>query len=80
MIAKLIESIKTEDKSPKYYQYYPRLFKKYFNNIDETTILMLSDSAYLYYQSILFTDTLIDENDYSKLPDWVQILNAIMPI
>lgn len=64
----MIANIKTEDKSPKYYQYYPRLFKEYFKDIDETTILMLSDAAYLYYQSILFTDSLIDEKDYSNLP------------
>lgn len=68
MISKLIEDIKVEDKSPKYYQYYPRLFKEYFNNIDETTVLMLSNSAYLFYHSILYTDSLIDEKDYSKLP------------
>lgn len=87
MIANLIEQIKIADKSPKYYQYYPKLFKDYFKNIDETIVLKLSDAAYLYYHSILFSDLLIDEMDYSKLPlisyyqeETIKVLTSIFGI
>ena len=60
-----IDQIKSKDKSPKYYQYYPRLFNRYFNSVDDKIIGTLSDAGYLYYQSILYTDSLIDKGDFS---------------
>src|SRR5688500_3617150 len=63
-----IDLIKARDKSPKYYQYYPRLFHPYFYTIDAQLTDKLSKAGYLYYQSVLFTDSLIDEGDLSKIP------------
>lgn len=63
-----IDLMKARDKSPKYYQYYPRLFRPYFNTIDAQLTDKLSKAGYLYYQSVLFTDALIDEGDLSKIP------------
>ncbi len=53
------------DKSPKFYHYYPRLFKVYFRNIDDKTLKVLSDAGYLYYQSILKIDSIVDDKDMS---------------
>lgn len=62
---KLQELFIRNDKSPKFYQYYPRLFKAYFRNIDNKTLTMLSDAGYLYYQSILKVDSIVDDKDIS---------------
>lgn len=61
----LKELLIKNDKSPKFYQYYPRLFKAYFKNIDDETITALSDAGYFYYQSILKIDLIIDDKDIS---------------
>ncbi len=64
----IIENLKKNDKSPEYYQYYPRLFYNYFKEINNSIIHDLSNAGYLYYQSTLCTDILIDDHDYSKIP------------
>ncbi len=64
----LLENLKQKDKSPKYYQYYPRLFHKYYQDVDHDIVLDLSDAGYLYYQSTLCTDSVIDDKDFSKFP------------
>lgn len=64
----LLLRFKSTDKSPKYYQYYARLFFNYFNNLDIKIVEDLCNAGYLYYQSILLTDSLIDNNEYSNLP------------
>lgn len=58
----------TKVKSPKFYQYYPRLFHKYFKGINGSFITDLSNAGYLYYQATLFMDSLIDNKDFTKLP------------
>jgi squalene-hopene/tetraprenyl-beta-curcumene cyclase len=64
----LIENLKQNDKSPKYYQYYPRLFHNYYEDVDDDIVLDLSDAGYLYYQSTLCTDSVVDDKDFSKFP------------
>jgi hypothetical protein len=68
MQSELLLKFKSKDKSPKYYQNYSRLFFNYFNDIDVNTITDLCNAGYLYYQSILLTDSLIDDKEYSNLP------------
>ncbi|MBB4806050.1 geranylgeranyl pyrophosphate synthase [Chryseobacterium defluvii] len=66
------DQIKKTDKSPEYYQYYPRLFSAYYPKINTSFIEDLSKAGYIYYQSVLFTDSLIDDKDFSKIP-YIQI-------
>lgn len=54
--------------TPDFYQHYPRLFSNYFKFIDNNSIEELSKAGYFYYQSILHTDTLIDDKDFSVIP------------
>ena len=54
--------------SPDFYQYYPRLFSNYFSPVKEDTVKDLSDAGYFYYQSVLYTDSLIDDKDFSIVP------------
>ena len=55
------------DSNPSYYRNYPSLFAEPFL-VKKKTLHLLDISGYLYYQSILFADTLIDEKDLSKFP------------
>ena len=50
----LLVKFKSNDKSPKYYQNYSRLFFNYFNDIDVNTVNDLCNAGYLYYQSPLW--------------------------
>jgi hypothetical protein len=64
----LLKKLKSLDKSPEYYQYYPRLFYKYFESIDKKIVNDLSEAGYFYYLSILLTDNVVDNKIFSKLP------------
>ncbi len=55
------------DSNPSYYSNYPSLFAEPFS-VQKKELCLLDISGYLYYQSILFTDSLIDEKDLSKFP------------
>jgi hypothetical protein len=68
MIDKILKNIKEKDKSPKYYTYYPRLFYKYFNDININVVDSLSEAGYCYYQSILLMDSIIDNKKFSDFP------------
>ena len=63
----LVEQLKSSDVSHQFYQYYPRLFSAYFEGLDPDLISELSDAGYLYYQSTLMLDSLIDDNNFSFL-------------
>ena len=63
-----LESIKKTDKSPPYYQYYPRLFSAYYPDVEERVINALCDAGYIYYHSLLFMDSVVDKKDLSGLP------------
>lgn len=55
------------EKNPIYYQNYPGLFASvYFT--ESKTLELLNIAGYLYYRATLITDSLVDENDISKLP------------
>ena len=54
------------NENPEFYLYYPILFSETFN-ISKQHLSKLSIAGYLYYQSTLFTDSLIDKNDKSKI-------------
>lgn len=73
MTDKIIEELKRNDKSPKFYQEYPLLFKLYFPDLDEQTINKLSDIGYLYYHSILMLDELIDDKNIRSLPKMLML-------
>jgi hypothetical protein len=62
-----IEKLKSTDKSPKYYQYYPRLFQAYFSEVPEQYMNELCDAGYLYYRSILMVDSLFDDKKISNV-------------
>lgn len=54
-------------KSPEFYEYYPKLFTAFFPNIDSELVKELSSAGFLYYQSLLFLDAVIDDHDITKL-------------
>ncbi len=54
-------------KSPEFYEYYPELFSSFYKNVDSKTVKELSLAGYLYYQSVLSADSVIDNNDNSKI-------------
>lgn len=62
----LIINLKDKDSSLSFYQYYPRLFKAYFPKVNEIIIEELSDAGYLYFQSTLALDQLIDNKNIQK--------------
>jgi hypothetical protein len=66
-IIQLIDQLSSLDHSHSFYRYYPRLFSKYFPQVDPIIILDLSDAGYLYYQATLMLDSLIDKQDLSQL-------------
>ena len=53
--------------NPKYYQNYPSLFSDVFF-ISTKQLDLLDIAGFLYYQSTIFTDSLIDEKSISKVP------------
>ena len=63
----LIINLKDKDSSLSFYQYYPRLFKAYFPKVNEIIIEELSDAGYLYFQSTLALDQLIDNKNIQKI-------------
>jgi hypothetical protein len=74
-------------KNPQFYSEYPDLFRVYFNDVEQETVNRLSIAGFLYYQSTLLTDALIDEKDLSKFPvisicqeEAVKILTSIFGI
>lgn len=64
----IIENLKCTDKSPEYYQYYPRLFRAYFPQVTDNCVNDLCDAGYLYYQSVLMLDSLFDDKNFSNVP------------
>ena len=79
-----IEKLKSRDKSPEFYKYYPRLFHAYFPVIQADLIEDLSDAGYLYYQSVLMADAIYDTMNLSIIPrmlslqeDTIKILTSI---
>jgi prenyltransferase beta subunit len=63
-----MEYSQEKEKSPEYYAYYPRLFYKYFDDIDVETVNELSEAGYCYYQSVLLMDSIIDNKNFSNIP------------
>jgi hypothetical protein len=61
-----------KEKSPEFYEYYPKLFHNYYPKIDEATIKTLSEAGYSYYLSILKLDAIIDNKEFHKI---FQVLN-----
>lgn len=53
--------------NPTYYQNYPSLFSNAFL-ISKEQLDLLDIAGYLYYQTTIFTDSLMDEKDISKFP------------
>nr|MBC7613330.1 terpene cyclase/mutase family protein [Pseudopedobacter sp.] len=68
---RLKDSILTNDKSPLFYQYYPKLFATFYPQISDQQLNQLSEAGYLYYHATLLMDTLIDEKDFSYLSKMV---------
>ncbi|MDV3928938.1 prenyltransferase [Elizabethkingia anophelis] len=56
-----------KEKSPEFYQYYPKLFHGYFPHVNERTVTALSEAGYLYYQSILNVDAIIDNSENNRI-------------
>lgn len=56
-------------KNPSYYQKYPELFKDFFN-VSDSQISSLNIAGYLYFQSIINLDSLIDD----KRPELLTII------
>ncbi len=61
-----------KEKSPEFYEYYPKLFHNYYSDIDKDTIKSLSQAGYSYYLSILKLDSVIDNKEFHKI---FQVLN-----
>ncbi len=58
----------TLDNNPQYYFEYPQLFSNYYTDVDQKIINQLSIAGFLYYESTLYMDALIDEKDASVFP------------
>ncbi|MHC6198657.1 hypothetical protein [Elizabethkingia miricola] len=56
-----------KEKSPEFYQYYPKLFHGYFPHVNERTVTTLSEAGYLYYQSVLNVDAIIDNSENNRM-------------
>lgn len=55
------------NKSTDFYEFYPLLFNHYFNFHDKDKLNQLSFAGYLYYQSILILDSVIDDKKLSNI-------------
>lgn len=55
------------NKSADFYEFYPLLFNHYFNFHDKDILNQLSFAGYLYYQSILILDSVIDDKKLSNI-------------
>lgn len=53
--------------NPKFYLFYPKLFLTK-EKIEDKLVDLLCIAGYLYYQSVILMDTIIDEKDNSKYP------------
>lgn len=62
-----------EDKSPKFYQEYPKLFSLYFPDIECNTVNNLSKAGYYYYHSVLILDSIIDDNEIKEIPKMMML-------
>jgi squalene-hopene/tetraprenyl-beta-curcumene cyclase len=80
MEVNLIKNLKSNDKSPSFYQIYPELFYAFFRNIDKDVVNRLSDAGYLYYQSILCLDSIIDRKEGSSLPMFITLQEEAVKI
>ena len=69
----VIERLIKNDKSPTFYQHYPALFSEYFPLVNSDNLSKLSEAGYLYYHTILLMDALVDDKDFSKIPDMIQL-------
>lgn len=56
-----INLIIKNDKSPKFYKEYSKLFYNYFPNIEKKLVDKISLAGYLYYHSILYLDSILDD-------------------
>lgn len=72
--------------NPDFYLYYPYLFNGCFH-VSESEMVKLSIAGYLYYQSTLYMDSLIDEDDKSKIglisvcqEETIKILSSLYPM
>lgn len=65
--------LKTEDKNPKFYQKYPKLFESYYQGIKSETIDNLCKAGYFYYHSVLCLDTVIDDNNFNEIPQMLAL-------
>lgn len=64
---RLILDANFKDSNPIYYQKYPELFADAFC-VRQDQLDLLNIAGYLYYQSTLYTDRLIDDVNLSKFP------------
>jgi len=62
-----ITDCKFIDENPIFYIYYPKLFSSAFQELESTQIDQLCIAGYLYYQSTLFLDSVIDEGNKKGL-------------
>jgi hypothetical protein len=63
----LILNVDFLNNNPEFYKNYPSLFSNVFL-INAKQLDLLDIAGYLYYQSTIFSDSLIDEKDISKFP------------
>ena len=63
----LILDVNFINSNPTFYQNYPSLFSNIFS-ISLEKLELLNIAGYLYYQSTILSDSLIDEKDLSKYP------------
>ncbi|BFO68094.1 prenyltransferase/squalene oxidase repeat-containing protein [Chryseobacterium sp. KCF3-3] len=75
-----------KEKSPEFYKYYPKLFHDYYPKIEKSTVNILSEAGYSYYQSILKLDSIIDNMEVHKIfnvlnlqEETIKILSSVYP-
>lgn len=73
MIENLKKILLSDDKSPKFYQYYPRLFNSYFEKVSQSDVEELSNAGYLYYHSTLMMDSIIDDGNFLNFPLMIKL-------
>lgn len=57
----------SKQKTPDFYEYYPKLFHNYFAEIDSEKIEVLCNAGHDYYLSVLDLDSVIDNKELNKI-------------
>jgi len=76
-----------KEKSPEFYEYYPKLFHDYYSEIDTDIVKTLSEAGHNYYLSVLKLDAIVDNKEFHKIfqvlelqEETIKKLSSVYPI